>query len=423
MQTFTTPDGTELAYRVTGDGPPLVCVPGGPGQASAYLGDLGGLTAYRALVLLDNRGTGASAAPADPATYRISQLAEDIEALRIHLGYERVDLLGHSAGGGTAMLYAAAYPDRVGRLILASPSLRVTGLPSGLGADAVIASRAGEPWHAEAVRALTAEAGDADELWRLRYASAPFLYGEWNAVTQAQAGRERAEFAPEAEAGFYAEFDVDGAAVLAELAKLGDRVLIIGGDLDIWPTREALAALNTQVPGSRHVTIPEAGHFPWLDNPAAFASAVDGGLHVRPAGTTAEIKDWQHVHNAIIPADALSLEEVRERVTRNRLDVAYAAGTIVGCSTVRPPAEPGAPAIVIARVLAEHRGQGFGTEIHHQALAHAREVLGAEAVETIVWVPNTSGLRFAAANGYTEETDRYQPEGEEGTYLTLRLTS
>jgi hypothetical protein len=43
MPAFTAPDGTELAYHVVGEGEPLLCLPGGPMRASAYLGDLGGL--------------------------------------------------------------------------------------------------------------------------------------------------------------------------------------------------------------------------------------------------------------------------------------------------------------------------------------------------------------------------------------------
>ena len=53
MPAFSAPDGTELAYHVRGEGPPLLCLPGGPMHASAYLGDLGGLAAHRRLVLLD----------------------------------------------------------------------------------------------------------------------------------------------------------------------------------------------------------------------------------------------------------------------------------------------------------------------------------------------------------------------------------
>ena len=60
MPHFTTYDGTELAYRVTGEGEPLVCLAGGPPRDADHLG---GLSAHRTLVLLDAPGTGASADP------------------------------------------------------------------------------------------------------------------------------------------------------------------------------------------------------------------------------------------------------------------------------------------------------------------------------------------------------------------------
>jgi pimeloyl-ACP methyl ester carboxylesterase len=97
-------------------------------QASACLGDLGGLSACRWLVLLDLRGTGESAVPADPATYRCDRQVEDVEALRMHLGLDRMDLAGHSAGAALALLYAARHPDRIGRLALINPSPRAVGL-------------------------------------------------------------------------------------------------------------------------------------------------------------------------------------------------------------------------------------------------------------------------------------------------------
>jgi pimeloyl-ACP methyl ester carboxylesterase len=61
MPRFTAYDGTRLAYHERGDGEPLLCLPGGAGRASAYLG---GLAEHRRLVLLDNRGTGESDPPA-----------------------------------------------------------------------------------------------------------------------------------------------------------------------------------------------------------------------------------------------------------------------------------------------------------------------------------------------------------------------
>ena len=35
------------------------------------------------------------------------------------------------------------------------------------------------------------------------------------------------------------------------------------------------------------------------------------------------VADWQRIHNAIIPTDPLSLDEVRERSGRHRLELAY----------------------------------------------------------------------------------------------------
>ena len=45
MSSFASYDGTTLHYDQLGSGPPLLCVPGGPGRAVAYLEDLGGLDA------------------------------------------------------------------------------------------------------------------------------------------------------------------------------------------------------------------------------------------------------------------------------------------------------------------------------------------------------------------------------------------
>ncbi len=88
MPTFRAADGTELAYHLRGEGAPLACLPGGPMRATTYLGDLGGLSSRRQLIMLDLRGTGESAIPADPATYRCDRVVDDVRALQDHLGLE-----------------------------------------------------------------------------------------------------------------------------------------------------------------------------------------------------------------------------------------------------------------------------------------------------------------------------------------------
>lgn len=282
MERFRSWDGTELAYRVTGDGPPLVCVPGGPGQAVRYLGELGGLSATRRLILLDNRGTGDSAVPADPATYRVDRIADDVEALRAHLGLSTMDLFGHSASGGVCLLYAAAHPHRLRRLVVVDPSLRVLGLPSDLDVAHVLAERSHEPWIDEAAAALSAEAADDEELERLRWLSAPLLYGRWNDAAKAQAAAEPAEFAKPATDGFYAGYEPDP-GLIDRLAALTVPTLLVVGEHDIWPTRHAVAALAERLSSARLTVQPASGHFPWVDDPQTFAATVESFLSAAAA--------------------------------------------------------------------------------------------------------------------------------------------
>jgi pimeloyl-ACP methyl ester carboxylesterase len=282
MGRFRSWDGTELAYRVAGSGAPLVCIPGGPGQAVEYLGDLGGLSSQRTLILLDHRGTGASQAPQDPETYRVDRLVQDVEALRRHLELDRMDLFGHSASGGTALLYAAEHPRRLDHLVLVCPSLRVVGIPSDLGVEEVLALRAHEPWYADAVSALYAEPASAQELARYRWLSAPLLYRQWNAAAQAQSAAESAQFAEPATEGFYADF-VSDPALPEQLAALAVPVLLVAGEYDIWPTSTSVRALAALFRQADLSLLPRIGHFPWVDDPALFVATVHEFLTRPPA--------------------------------------------------------------------------------------------------------------------------------------------
>jgi len=141
---------------------------------------------------------------------------------------------------------------------------------------------------------------------------------------------------------------------------------------------------------------------------------------VTPDGDDAVLLDWQRVHNLIIPSHLLSVDEIRTRARRNRLHVAYREGVVVGCSTVRPPADDPQTATVIVRVLPEHRGQGFGEQMYDHALALAYE-LGGRVIETVVLAANEDGLRFAERHGFVE-VDRYLLDGDTVPYVDLRLS-
>jgi GNAT superfamily N-acetyltransferase len=132
-----------------------------------------------------------------------------------------------------------------------------------------------------------------------------------------------------------------------------------------------------------------------------------------------ELEAWRYVHNTIIPTHPLSLDDVRQRAARNDLELAYADGVLVGNSTVRPPDGDTATAVVIARVLPEHRGRGFGERLYERALRRARE-RDARVIETCVLASNKDGLRFALGHGFVE-TERYLLDGDTIPYVDLRL--
>lgn len=148
-------------------------------------------------------------------------------------------------------------------------------------------------------------------------------------------------------------------------------------------------------------------------------------LRIVPVSDVDEValEDWRLVHNLIVPPAAMSLDDVRARSGRFRLEVAYLGDTLVGCSTVRPPAGDGdgdaAVATVIARVLPGFRRRGLGAEIYGRGLALARE-LGAGRIETVVLAANEDGLSFALKHGFVE-VERYVLDGESDVWVDLWL--
>lgn len=268
-------DGTRLAYTELGSGPPLLCVPGGPGRASVYLEDLGGLDRERTLVRLDNRGTGMSEVPADPATLRFDRMADDIEALRSHLGLEQVDVLGHSAGTLLAQVWASRHPDRVGSLVLVTP---VASLQGGSRSDlpAIWASRADEDWYADAKEAADALPHAAPAQYQALVRSVrPFLYGRWDSRQQEHAASADRQSNRRAEEAFrLGAEDVDVATIERGLRDVTAAVLVLGCALDGATGVDAVHEVAASFPSARTAVLDDAGHFPWVDQPEAFRSAV-----------------------------------------------------------------------------------------------------------------------------------------------------
>lgn len=120
-------EGGRIWYKVSGGGAgtPVILLHGGPGLSSFYLKPLEALGDERPVVRYDQLGSGKSDHVSDTALFKIGRFVRELEALRAHLGFARVHLLGHSWGTILAVEYYRAHPEHVASLTLASPALDI----------------------------------------------------------------------------------------------------------------------------------------------------------------------------------------------------------------------------------------------------------------------------------------------------------
>jgi pimeloyl-ACP methyl ester carboxylesterase len=99
---------------------PVVLVHSLAGNASQWSAQLTHLQSTRRAVALELRGHGRSD-PAKNGDYTLEGMANDIAGVVERLNLERIVLVGHSLGGGVALVYAGAHPERVAGLLLIDP--------------------------------------------------------------------------------------------------------------------------------------------------------------------------------------------------------------------------------------------------------------------------------------------------------------
>jgi pimeloyl-ACP methyl ester carboxylesterase len=262
--------GHQVVYRIAGDGPPVVLVHGMV-NASRHWSAVAERLAERHLVIApDLIGHGDSATPR--GDYSLGAHAAVIRDLLSALGIERATMVGHSLGGGIAMVFFWQFPQRVERLALVSsgglgdevsPLLRSAALP---GASALI-SLAGH-------RRVTGALDAAGTRLRDRGSS---LGVQLQAIARALRPLESAGQREAFVQTLRAVIDRRGQRVSAtdRLYLLRDLpTLIAWGERDhTIPLDHGRAAQQT-IPNSRLVTIPGAAHFPHLERPDELAQAL-----------------------------------------------------------------------------------------------------------------------------------------------------
>ena len=241
-------NGTSLYYEVVGSGNPLLIMHGGLGFDHTYFRPwIDSLSEDSKLIFYDHRGNGRSdrSKPLDDVHH--STWADDANALREHLGIEKIVLMGHSYGGVLALHYALRYPDTLSGLILA------TTYPAWNYKDVVLekARERGTPEQVSAIENRFFErVKDDDDLEELAGTIGNMYFHDPNNPIAEEFGSEVHFSADGYNRGFvdiHAEHNVTD-----KLSNITTPTLILcGADDFITPYEQGSAILHAEIPNSK----------------------------------------------------------------------------------------------------------------------------------------------------------------------------
>ncbi len=118
--------GYRLAALEWGEGRPLLALHGWLDNAGTFT-RLAPLITGCHIVAFDAAGHGLSGNRSIDSAYNIWQEVGDVHDVAAELGWDRFSIIGHSRGAGVAMLFAAAFPERVDRMVFVDGGLPIVG--------------------------------------------------------------------------------------------------------------------------------------------------------------------------------------------------------------------------------------------------------------------------------------------------------
>ncbi len=271
-----TPDGVKLYYRKIGNGPITMIVP-----LDLVLHDAMKQFADVATVITyDLRSRGRSSRAQDVNTLTIDQDVRDLETVRAHFNVEQFVPVGYSYLGKMVVMYAAAHPDRVRRIVQLGP----------------VANQEPPRKPQQVVEDFGAPAADLQRWQSMRAEGAmeknprEFCLAQWQVMRYYMVGdpknasgvkfEEMCSLENEWPVNVNATFasvapSISKAVLTAEqLKKVTMPSLIIHGTKDRNASYEGGRTWLSLLPDGRIVTIPGAAHAMWVDDPVTTFAAI-----------------------------------------------------------------------------------------------------------------------------------------------------
>lgn len=279
-----TVNGTHLYYEIIGQGDPLFVLHGGPGGSHRYfLPYLEALSDEYQLFLYDQRGTGLSDGKLDLAAISIDQFVEDLEALRIAFGLEKISVMGHSWGAIVALAYAFKYQAHLNHLILIDSKpvsntfvieynktlqQRIQGLSADKQQE--LTTTCVRP----GTELSSKEVGECNQIEAQLKFYDPAKAATVNWATEENTLRNSATV----RALIISSFNRMQHEMDTELPTVHVPTLIVHGEFDLIPLGSS-EYLHQHIPGSQIVLISQSGHFPFIEQPEQFVAALRTFLH------------------------------------------------------------------------------------------------------------------------------------------------
>lgn len=253
-KTRTVADKT-LAYLETGAGPAVVIIHGVGGHKEDWQGVAAALAGSHKVYAIDMLGFGQSSKTGDDLSMPVQAAA--VLALLDAEGVDRADVVGNSVGGWVAATFAATNPDRVNRLILIDAA----------GFKAMF----------EGAPPVNFDPNDAAEMQKL-------IDITINSPVAQTPGLAQTAFDAYVSTGEKAIAATWGKSLFISprledlLPRITAPTLVLwGADDKLFPSVLA-DVFAGQIAGATAALIPNAGHFPQIDNPEATISAITGFL-------------------------------------------------------------------------------------------------------------------------------------------------
>ena len=273
-------DGAGLRVAVSGTGPPVVYLHGGPGLWD-YLAPLAGLLDDTfTIIRFDQRGCGLSTG-AGPFT--IAQAVDDLDQVRAALGFGQWAVAGHSWGAELAIRYAARHQDR------STAVAYIAGVGAGNGFREAYVPERDRRIGPGLARLAELSAIPADDLttaleremcllqWEADFSPGPAAAEHARALWQTRPPGAAINFTANRE--LWNDRQTEDLRLAAARVTCPVTMLFGAGDPRPWTASDSLLAA---LPDASRIIFDGAGHAPWAERPADTRQVLIDALRPAP---------------------------------------------------------------------------------------------------------------------------------------------